>query len=309
MSMKYWVYLNGEVPGCYPAEELVLLPGFSAATLVCPAEGDIEDKNWKRAGELVDIIKATQTPREPKAPLAAMSEDALKAANANDFLDSAGTRLFRHVSDLVGELENFRETKSLVASLQKQLIDMKEELRRSDVEKDSLKESLKKESPRLQAMEDSARQGLEERRRLEAEMETRQKSMEDLRLALSRASSDADAAKRRLDEALKHLAIRNKLVDKLSQDLSDKETSLGKAVDVIRRLEGEMERLLIRGGKSKEPFVAPVKNVPKSFGGENIRSVESQHGVALESPIDVEGSGESKMSKRQGFFKKIIPNS
>ncbi|HVA65293.1 MAG TPA: hypothetical protein VNK24_00015 [Elusimicrobiota bacterium] len=286
--MKYWVYLNGEVPGCYPAEELVLLPGFSAATLVCPAEGDIEDKNWRRAGEFVDIIKATQSPREQKTPLAAMSADALRAANADDFLDSAGARLFRHVSDLVGELESFRETKSLVAALQKQMIDAKEELRHSETEKESARENLKKESARLQALQDSMGQGQEERRRLEAEIEARQKSIEDLRLSAARASSDADAAKRRLDDTLKHLAIRNKLVDKLSQDLSDKESSLAKAVDVIRRLEGELERLLIRGGgKGREDVVAPVKSVPKPPIMESIRSVEPP--------------------ERQSFFKKIIP--
>ncbi len=268
--MKYWVYLNGEVPGCYQPEDLVLLPGFSAATLVCPAEGDIEDKNWRRAGEFVDVIKAAQSQREPKVPLAAMSEDALKAANAEEFLDSAGTRLFRHVSDLVGEIERFRETKDLATALQKQLVEVREELRRSEAEK----EQLKGELGRITVLEEAARKAQEERARLESEIAARQKNIEDLRLNVSRAASDSDAAKRRLEESLKHLGIRNKLVEKLSHDLAEKEMSLAKALDVIRRLEGEMERILARSGKSKDDTIpTPVKSNAQP-SSQKVRSID-----------------------------------
>ena len=46
--MKYWVYMNGEVPGSFTAAELAGLTGFSMTSLVCPAEGEILDKNWRR---------------------------------------------------------------------------------------------------------------------------------------------------------------------------------------------------------------------------------------------------------------------
>ena len=53
--MKFWVYLNGEVPGCFIPADLAKLEGFSGTTLVCPAEGEVLEKNWQRAGEFPDL--------------------------------------------------------------------------------------------------------------------------------------------------------------------------------------------------------------------------------------------------------------
>ncbi|MHB2026870.1 MAG: hypothetical protein ACYCPQ_09610 [Elusimicrobiota bacterium] len=302
--MKYWVYLNGEVPGCYPAEELVLLPGFSATTLICPSEGDIQDKNWRRAGEFPDVIRSSQDSMAIRSPMAPVREESFRAANANDFLDSAGAKIFRHVSEIVGEMERFRETKGLVLALQGQLLEADEKMRRVEAEK----ENLKKELGRISILEESLRRSGEEKQRLESDIQAQQKNIDDLRLGSARLSSDADAAKRRLDDSLKHLGIRNKLVDKLSQDLAEKETSLAKALDVVRKMEGELERLAGRSDArlKTEPVSLVRENVPRP-SDEKIRSAaatESAKEIASSSLIDGEDARTSPRMQR--LFKKII---
>jgi hypothetical protein len=74
--------------------------------------------------------------------------------------------------------------------------------------------------------------------------------MSELRIQLERARGDLDGSKRRLGESLNDLAIRNRLVDKLSRDLTEKELSLAKALGVIRRLEEDLNRIA--------PIVIPV---------------------------------------------------
>ncbi|MBI4061711.1 MAG: hypothetical protein HY403_09800 [Elusimicrobia bacterium] len=96
-------------------------------SLVCPGEGEIAEKNWRRAGEFEDIARAVEA-REaalpPPAPLGAPPT----ASGADAFLDAAGTRLYAHVADLMKELETRREEKSLIAALQRQIAELKRQL-------------------------------------------------------------------------------------------------------------------------------------------------------------------------------------
>src|SRR3989344_4622888 len=117
--MKYWVYMNGEVPGSYTPEELSSLDGFTATSLVCPAEGEILEKNWRSSGEFSDIIKIL---KEKDAKMPPLNPD------VNHLIDTTGARLFSHVANLMKELENHREERALAISLQRQIIDLKEQL-------------------------------------------------------------------------------------------------------------------------------------------------------------------------------------
>ncbi|MEK9146065.1 MAG: hypothetical protein AAB339_10685, partial [Elusimicrobiota bacterium] len=63
--MRYWVYLNGEVPGSYAPEELAAIPGFGDASMVCPAEGEIQERNWRHAAEFADVADALSARRLP----------------------------------------------------------------------------------------------------------------------------------------------------------------------------------------------------------------------------------------------------
>ena len=106
--MKYWTYMKGEVPGSYEPVALVALPGFTMTTLVCPGEGEIAEKNWRRAGEFDDIVRALeahQSKAPPSAPLGAPPT----SNEVDALLDTASTRLFSHVADLMKELESRRD--------------------------------------------------------------------------------------------------------------------------------------------------------------------------------------------------------
>ena len=124
--MKYWTYMKGEVPGSYEPAALAALPGFTQTTLVCPGEGEIADKNWRRAGEFDDIVRALKTQQSmtpPSAPLGAPPT----SNEVDALLDTASTRLFSHVADLMKELETRRDEKSLIVSLQHQISVLKSE--------------------------------------------------------------------------------------------------------------------------------------------------------------------------------------
>ncbi|HEX4047989.1 MAG TPA: hypothetical protein VH309_09160, partial [Elusimicrobiota bacterium] len=61
------------------------------------------------------------------------------------------------------------------------------------------------------------------------------------------------------------LAVRNRLVDKLSKELSEKELSLAKSLGVIRRLEEDLNRLCPEAGPRGLPAsaAAPVSLAPR----------------------------------------------
>ena len=117
--MKYWVYMNGEVPGCYTPPELGSLAGFTMTTLVCPAEGEILEKNWRRSGEFPEIIKILQERDAHRAPSSPAQADAagVVPGDVNNLIDTASSRLFSHVSDLMKELENRREERAMTQSV------------------------------------------------------------------------------------------------------------------------------------------------------------------------------------------------
>jgi hypothetical protein len=231
--------MNGEVPGSYSAAELAALPGFSMTTLVCPAQGEISEKNWRRAGEFDDIARAV-TARENAAPPPAPSPAlAVAAADVDSLIDTASTKLFSHVADLVKELENRREEKALIVSLQRQIAALKDELGQTRERSNLLEMRL----PRIAELEETARKNQAALESLQANLLTREGALNESRIAAEKMRNELDATKRRLLETTNDLALRNKLVDKMSRELSEKEMSLAKSLGVIRRLEEDLNRL------------------------------------------------------------------
>lgn len=242
--MRYWAYMNGEVPGSYDAPELAALPGFSMTTLVCPAQGEISEKNWRRAGEFGDVAAAltareSAAPPAPTASAATASAAASASSDVDALIDSASTKLFSHVADLMKELEGRREEKALIVSLQRQVAALKEELGQARERANLLEMRL----PRIAELEETHRKSQAALESLQTSLTTREQSLNEARVAAEKNKNDADAAKRRLQESVNDLAVRNKLVDKLSKDLSEKELSLAKSLGVIRRLEEDLNRL------------------------------------------------------------------
>ena len=242
--MRYWAYMNGEVPGSFNAGELAALPGFSMTTLVCPASGEIAEKNWRRAGEFGDVAAAliardNASPPPPNAATATASAAVAASSDVDALIDSASTKLFSHVADLMKELENRREEKGLITSLQRHIAALKEELAQTRERSNLLELRL----PRLTELEEAHRKSQAELESLRTGLLTREQSLNEARIAAEKNRNEADTAKRRLEESINDLAVRNKLVDKLSKELSEKELSLAKSLGVIRRLEEDLNRL------------------------------------------------------------------
>ncbi len=242
--MRYWAFMNGEVPGSYTAAELAALPGFTMTTLVCPAQGEIAEKNWKRAGEFSDIARAVTERAQsapPPAPAPSVAAEAVagSSADVDAMIDGAGSRLFSHVADLMKELESRREEKALILSLQRQIMALKEELGAAQERANMLEMRL----PRIAALEESSRKD-------QAALESAQKSLAEREAALNEArvlaekmKNELEATKRRLHETTNDLTLRNRLVDRMSKELSEKELSLAKSLGLIRRFEEDLERL------------------------------------------------------------------
>lgn len=236
--MKYWVYMNGEVPGSYAPSELVALPGFGNTTLVCPAEGEILEKNWRRSGEFDDLIKA-MADRDAKLPPPDRRADPAAGADVDQLLDQTGARLFSHVSSLMKELEGRREERALTQSLQRELVSLKEQLLEARGQAAALHDKL----ARVAELEESSRRDAQAIERLESSLKAREEAMNEQRMQAERTRMELETLKRRLGEALNDLAIRNRLVDKLSRELTEKELSLAKSLGMIRRLEEDLNRL------------------------------------------------------------------
>lgn len=210
--MKYWAYMKGEVPGIYEPEALAALPGFTLATLVCPGEGEIAEKSWRRADEFDEIIRACEAHQltPPSAPL-----DAPPISNDVDaLLDATSVRLFSHVADLMKELAVQRTDRAVLAQLQ-------------------------------------------------ADLAARERQLSELRITSEKTRGELESSKRRLEETETDLGIRNRLVDKLSRELSEKDLSLAKALGLIRRLEEDLKHLCPAPEKI-EPAAATVLSVPEA---------------------------------------------
>jgi hypothetical protein len=246
--MKFWVYINGEVPGCFTPAELARLPGFTATALVCPAEGEILEKNWRRAGEFPEIMPLLQelSRREQPAP----PPEPPAALDVEKQLDTAGNRLFSHVADLMKELETRREEKGMVLSLQRQIMDLKEQLQQARENAAELENRM----PRITELEEAARKNAERIQALESSLAARDRGITEMRVDMEKARSEAESAKRKFGEANNDLAIRNRLVEKLSRDLTEKEVNLAKALGLIRRLEENLNRICpdLRSGDEKK---------------------------------------------------------
>ncbi|OGR90142.1 MAG: hypothetical protein A2V88_10720 [Elusimicrobia bacterium RBG_16_66_12] len=243
--MRYWVYMNGEVPGSYEPEQLGALPGFTMTTLVCPAQGEIAEKNWRRAGEFDDIAKCVSSRAERSAPPPPppAGPASSSAADVDSMLDTASNRLFSHVADLMKELENRREERALSVSLQRQISALKEDLAQTRERANMLEMRL----PRIAELEEHHRKDHEALQSLQASLQSREQALNEARVASEKLKTEFEATKRRLVETQNDLAMRNRLVDKLSKELSDKELSLAKSLGLIRRMEEDLNRLCPEG--------------------------------------------------------------
>ncbi|HAH06436.1 MAG TPA: hypothetical protein DCM05_07905 [Elusimicrobia bacterium] len=228
--MKYWVYANGEVPGAYPPEELAAMPGFAETSMVCPAEGGIENRNWRHAGEFQELTEALSARKRAAAAPPAPTDRVLPAPiGPEDILNDASSKIFLHVSDLMRELENRREERALTQALQRQIVELKNELL-------AARERIRHLEDRAALIPDFE---VRERKLQESLAETRQQ-LEKLPLveqALKTAHDEAEAERRRAEQTAGALERQKSVSAELSHELADKELTLARAFGIIRRLE------------------------------------------------------------------------
>lgn len=322
--MKYWVYIQGEVPGCFTPEELAATAGFGLTTLVCPAEGEILEKNWRRAGEFDELTRtlASRAAKAPEPPPASAAAAPPTPGDVDALIDQTGARLFSHVAGLMRELETRREERALAAALQRQLSALKEEL----VALRERAAGAESRLPRIAELEETLARVSGESSQLKETLSAKDSALDAQRLAAEKAKFDLEGARRKLNETSNDLAIRNRLVDKLSKDLAEKELSLTKALALIRRLEQDFHRLdgtrpdgagegevaRLEAETEAAPAPAPVKAAPPApepaADSKPLRSFTQDEPPAtppyLEPPEPEPSGAHQALSK---FFRKVFP--
>lgn len=264
--MRYWVYLNGEVPGSYEPEELAAIPGFGDAALVCPASADLAERRWERAGVFPDIADALRSrTKAPPAPLApppvTRAEDPVRPLTPDDVLNDSSQRIFRHVTELMKELENRREERALTQSLQRRVKELSDEL-------SALRERatyLQGRSDLIPGFQDRERELQEALARARADLSETRAGAERLDADLLKSNAELQNARRHLEDAKLAAAEREKHLSELSKRLAEKEASLAKAFGVIRRLEESLGELLpgaVAGISRRVPAPEPAAPPP-----------------------------------------------
>ncbi len=296
-GMKYWVYIEGKVPGAYSADELWRISGFSSTTLVCSAEGEIQDKNWRYAGEFSEIAQAgkKQTFRPPAPPSA--ENGLLGVENPAEALESAEAKIFLHVKELMSEIEGARREKNLRVSLQDRVEGMNRDLKQGLEEKSSLEKkvaAMEKDLSRLN------KEGRESSERLNILLKEREEAVALLKADFEKEHSQSERLKGQIKELSEDLAIRNGLVNRLAEDLADKEKNLMQSLGIIKRLEEELRgispnRTVGEDASSiKASEAEPADERPLPSVG-NSASPQISSGSAV-------SSGESNGGKKGGFF-------
>ncbi|MBI3288905.1 MAG: hypothetical protein HYZ74_05245 [Elusimicrobia bacterium] len=244
--MKYWVYMQGEVPGSYEPGELAAMPDFAQTSMVCPAEGEAGERNWQRAGQFPEIVEAINQAAKPSPLIGAQAQDAAASMadfvprSSSDVFNDAGARIFAHVTELMKELENRREERALTQSLQRQVIELKNEVMAA---RERIKH-LESQAALIPGYEDREKKLQDFLGSARSEIKEKDRSIGDLNRQVSALRQDVDRLSRSetsLSADLKHQA---QIADDLSRKLAEKELALAKAFSLIRRLEEALGGLL-----------------------------------------------------------------
>lgn len=317
--MKYWAYINGEVPGCYPPEELLSLPHFSPSTLVCPAEGEILEQNWRKAAEVSDIaavLAARESRRREAAVPAEPPETAdqlnpsLAAGDIERLIDDSGAKLFSHVTDLMKELENRREEHSQGLSLRRQVGELKEQLRDA---RDAASRADDLDG-RIRNLEAKLKESQASADALQASLTAKDGALGELRVKLETTKLELENVSRRHGEAANDLAIRNRLVESLSRQMTEKEIALAKALALIRRFEEELARLRpakpAEAGPAIVPVAVPVSSVPKTVPVVSELPAKTISGTEFSAPASPEPSSPppdpTSVPEAQGALRRFL---
>lgn len=247
--MKYWVYQNGQVPGAFEPAELAAMPGFSQTTLVCPAD-DSTERQWVKAAHFPELVAAIEKYQVAPPPPPRL---------ADELLSESSHKLFRHVTDLMQELENRREEKAMAKTLQRQLGEVKDELLRTreraqqlELEVGAARGANEREAALAQQLE-GIRAQLKER---QTEITALNDQLHGQRQELARYRTQAEE----LLETNKQLTRQR---DDLTKELAEKDATLARALGLIKRMESELDELTGRAVPRLDPWDHPPVEEPK----------------------------------------------
>jgi hypothetical protein len=262
--MKYWVYLNGEIPGSFEPEELAAIPGFLETSMVCPADVKAEERDWRRAGTYPDLIEAlgrrpAPPPPGPEAPLPSKEELGLPKS-PDDILNDASNSIFSHVTHLMQELETRREEHALTQQLQREVIRLKSELTAMRERNNVLQDR----ADLIPDYEARLKELMERTDRRQVELQDKEASLIDLRRKLDAQRLKLEAATRTEMGLNQDLKRQTMVSEELSKQLAEKELLLAKSFAVIRRLEATLQGVFpkpvgptLGEYKEAEPATAP----------------------------------------------------
>lgn len=190
--MRYWIYLDGEIPGQFEVEELVQLPGFTEKALVCPADGDLSARRWQPAGTVADIAQILSSMPPPLPETQHFSQ----AIGPQDLLDQTNLRLFRHISQLMKEIEEHRASRPLIQSLQKKLLESQEELQTTRNKVNELEKNYRELQDNL------AKAGREKNEAFSKRIEDLTRALADKDLALNKSIGALSRAEQELGKMI-----------------------------------------------------------------------------------------------------------
>lgn len=260
--MKYWIYINGEVPGSYEPSELACIQGFGAASMVCQAQGDIQGRHWQRAGLFPDIAAALED--RQRHPAAARQPVPGPQSPEKDVINAASRRLFQHVTELMKQLEGTREERGLIQSLQRTAADLKNELQAS---RERI-QALEAQASLIPGFEDRENKLQEFLKLSRQELAQARKETQDGEAAVARMQRELDALRRESQQAAaaadKNAAELRRLTqlnEDANRQLAEKELSLAKSLGLLGRLEETLATIAHASG-SKPPEQAPDRPAP-----------------------------------------------
>jgi hypothetical protein len=314
--MRYWAFLDGEVPGSYEPEELSALPGFGETSMVCPSEAAGEERNWRHAGQFPDIVEALRRRQERTPPTPPATGVLDEPKDPNSILNDASTRIFQHVSELMKELENRREERALTQSLQRQVVELKNELLASRERNKYLQDR----AELIPGFEERERKLQELTAGLRTELQEREQTAAENGKQIKALSDELEAARRGETGLAEDLKRQTRLAGEISSQLAAKEFTLVKAFGVIRRLEAVLADILpgavsgiareVPGYKeAPAPQEAPkpvIETKPEAHPPK-LKTVELEDG-AVDSHLPPEGEVRPVPAPWQPELKKLAKN-
>ncbi|MFH2203670.1 MAG: hypothetical protein ABIJ96_11180 [Elusimicrobiota bacterium] len=138
--MKYWLYHSRNIVGPYEWKDLLSLPGFSDAALVCPEDRYGKQKeDWRPAREIEGLVEALVEHARIRAAVSGVRErvDSLEKTRA-----VMAAQLGRRIKDIAALREELAEKGGHIGGLREKVEGLSSQLRSTEALRREIQESL-----------------------------------------------------------------------------------------------------------------------------------------------------------------------